>query len=127
MPPGCRDADASKNCLTILASKIVGISICFLNIHPKNLPIVGQFSYKISSTKGNFFPKIFRICSLKSLELRRFFDNLSWTKDEDEDGSSAKNLQRTKIFEALLQHSIRFRFKFATRSPLSIFSKFSNL
>jgi len=29
---------------------------------------------------------------------------LKWTEDEDEDGSSAKNLRRTKIFEASLQH-----------------------
>ena len=29
---------------------------------------------------------------------------MKWTEDEDEDGSSAKNLRRTKIFEASLQH-----------------------
>ena len=40
----------------------------------------------------------------KSSKLWRFFDNLKWTEDEDEDGSSAKNLRRTKIFEASLQH-----------------------
>ena len=49
-------------------------------------------------------PKIFWIFGLKSSKLQRFFDNLKWTKDEDEEGSSAKNLRRTKVFDALLQH-----------------------
>ena len=59
------------------------------------------FSLKISSTKADFFSKIF---GLKSSKLRRFFDFWKWAEDEDEDGSSAKNLRRTKIFEASLQH-----------------------
>ena len=62
------------------------------------------FSPKISSTKADFFSKIFGIFGLKSSKLRRFFDFWKWAEDEDEDGSSAKNLRRTKIFEASLQH-----------------------
>ena len=51
-----------------------------------------------------FFLKIFEIFGLKSSKLRRFFDFWKWAEDEDEDGSSAKNLRRTKIFEASMQH-----------------------
>jgi len=63
-----------------------------------------DFPSKLLLQKGIFFPKIFGIFGLKSSKLQRFFDNLKRTKDEDEDGSSAKNLQRRKIFKASLQH-----------------------
>ena len=56
-----------------------------------------------------FSEKIFGIFGLKSSKLRRFFDFWKWAEDEDEDGSSAKNLRRTKIFEASLQHWSRHR------------------
>ena len=63
------------------------------------LEFFGQYFPK----ECKFLPKIFRIFDFKSLKLQRFFDIWKWTKDEDEDGSSDKNLQRSKIFEASLQ------------------------
>ena len=40
-----------------------------------------------------FSQKIFAIFGLKSSKLRRFFGIWKWTEDEDEDGSSDKNLR----------------------------------
>ena len=68
---------------------------CFLNFNPKNLRVVGKSSFKISSTKRNFSPKIFGIFGIKSSKPQRFFENLKWTGDKDKDGSLAKNLRRT--------------------------------
>ena len=68
----------------------------------KKLTYLLPFPLKISSIKNDFFSKIIGIFGLKSLKLRRLFDFWKWV--EDEDGSSAKNLRRTKIFKALLQH-----------------------
>ena len=42
---------------------------------------------------GKFSQKIFAIFGLKSSKLRRFFGIWKWTEDEDEDGSSDKNLR----------------------------------
>ena len=61
------------------------------------LELVGQFFPK----ECKILPKIFGIFGFKSSKLRRFFDIWKWT--EHEDGSSDKNLRRSKIFEALLQ------------------------
>ena len=53
------------------------------------LEFVGQFIPK----ECKIFPKIFGIFGFKSSKLRRFFDIWKWTEDEDEDGSSDKNLR----------------------------------
>ena len=62
----------------ILASIKVWDIKCFLNFHQKNLPIVGQFSFKISSTNREFIPKIFVIVGSSIMPLSWIcFDNLS--------------------------------------------------
>ena len=48
----------------------------------------------------DFFLKNLRNLRHKIFEASKW----KWAEDEDEDGSSAKNLRRTKIFEASLQH-----------------------
>ena len=86
--------------------KNLGYKYVFSIFIQRICPLLVNFPSKFLLQKRDFIPKIFGIFGLKSSKLRRFFDNLKWTEDEDEDGSSAKNLRRTKIFEASLQHCL---------------------
>ena len=67
------------------------------------------FSDNFFQNIGKFSKKIFAIFGLKSLKLWRFFGIWKWTEDEDEDGSSDKNL---RSFVATLFHSSFFIFVF---------------
>ena len=51
---------------------------------------------------GKFSQKIFAIFGLKSSKLRRFFGIWKWTEDEDEDGSSDKNLRSFEDFRSFV-------------------------
>ena len=59
----------------------------------------------------DLWPKIFKASKI----LQQF--EMEWTEDEDKDGSLAKNLQRMKIFEALLQHWLILRI---SKHPLEV-------
>ena len=72
-------------------------------IFSNNLHIFWNLLEIMFQKECKIFPKIFGIFGFKSSKLRRFFDIWKWTKDEDEDGSSDKNLRRSKTFEASLQ------------------------
>ena len=59
----------------------------------KNSTYFWNFSDNFVQNIVKFSHKIFAIFGLKSSKLRRFFGFWKWTKDEDEDGSSDKNLR----------------------------------
>ena len=59
----------------------------------RKLHIFRLFQTIFVQNVGKFSQKIFAIFGLKSSKLRRFFGIWKWTEDEDEDGSSDKNLQ----------------------------------
>ena len=48
---------------------------------------------------------------------------MKWTEDEDEDGSSAKNLRRMKIFKASLEHWISIDSNLIPTLYMDIFKK----
>ena len=70
-----------------------------------------------------FSQKIFVTFGLKSSKLRRFFGIWKWTEDEDEDGSSDKNLRSfedLRSFVATLLHNSQLSYKVPGRATLHI-------